>query len=436
MPGIVQSMFRGMYDAEDRQRLRKEQQFADEERDYQSGRRSVLDSRQDTAWSQGLEDRDYELNTARPMREESSRIALEGQRFDATRRPIIARHEDEAHSSNMAGARLNREVTSAQAGREKQRYLWDLQDHEREAPIKAKLAELQMDEVTFRQQVAEAQNGYRKAAAEFQRTNDPRVFADWYNRDIQDGNKVRFEQDKDGAWVAIPEVGEPRKVGSAEDVAMYAYALTNPDVFLESMVATRAAQREAAAAEAKARAEHPERFNKLIMAPDGTMQTVDLGNRKAAPVTDAQGGAVRGILNGRGNSVPADLQKVEAIFKRLPTIEGESDDARWMRAWDKMTRSKSTSPEAAVAGFYQALTKNLVKPDITGRVDPKAVAAAQEQAKQLTNEFAREYYPELFDRSGAEAPPAASDPAPRNSVPVGAGSTQDSFNADEFLRQF
>jgi hypothetical protein len=76
---------------------------------------------------------------------------------------------------------------------------------------------------------------------------------------------------------------------------------------------------------------------------------------------------------------PAAIKETNAIFQRLQPIEGEDDNARWMRAFAMRSARAGESPQDSAAGFYKTLVKDAgMKPD---------------KAMEATRTFMETFYP-------------------------------------------
>lgn len=377
MTGIVQSMLGGMRMAREERRQEEEDEYIKSEREYSAGRRKVKDGREDETYGDSRVDRAHEVGVMRPMQTRSLELGLKGQefttdrlpveaqqqdetfgeditarRFSNARAPVVARQQDAAHMESIKSSQHNRAISGKQAEQQTERHLFEMDEREKGAKLNDILQELQMDQATMQREVANAQKGFVAAAGKFRVSRDPREFTKWYNEEVADGNTIELTQDTDGAWVMTPKFGEPTKIGDANAVMEYARTLTHPEVFIESMAKNR---------------------------------------RLSGYGAD-------------GEKLPADLQKVEAIYERLDQREGESENQRWMRAWEKSTNSRGKSPEEAVANFYQSILRALVKPDVMGRVSPENAKAAEKEATRMAVEYAQTYYPEVAAGGGSAVP--------------------------------
>ena len=139
----------------------------------------------------------------------------------------------------------------------------------------------------------------------------------------------------------------------------------------------------------------------------GTMHRVE--GTTATPVAGAAGEGLtfRGAGSGR---TPADVQSVDAIAERLPQIQGESEDERWMRAFEiHATKSGKPLHELEEALYAKVLEKMLPSDSFSQK--PETVARARAAAEEEVQRF-RERMKERRHREGVSGDPLGiRDPA-------------------------
>lgn len=424
MTGIVDGFIRGRQaalserqaqaDEERRQAMFARQQqdwsWLDGERAYQSQRRGVLDQRQDETYQ-----------------------------FEAERRPIVAGQQDQQFASQMETGALTRELArnsdrragsaearaTEQAGQQRQRFLYEMRGAERNDRIQELQTRFGLNAAQMQAEQQEAQRAYLTLEQEvnrdieFGREQDAAgKIAQFYNESIPNGDKVEIGKTKDG-WVAVSENGQAVLLGkTAKEALDKARNLTDPDVYVELRVRGMQIEQERAAAEAKARAEHPERYSKGVQGAAGQLMQVDTGTGVARQVVDEQGQPVTGAPVDGAGRMPARLQEAEAVFSRLRPMPGESDTDRWLRAYELSGQSRGKAPEQAVRDFYQTTLGALVRTAYGPKQQEQAAARAEELTRQ---------YEQRFFAGGQGAPSGAAGAAP----------AQDSnFDPDAFLNQF
>jgi hypothetical protein len=365
------------------------------ERQYTGARRAVLDSRVD-------EDRAHEVE----------------------RRPIETQQRDALFNEQVAGARTSRQIAGQREAREQKQFAFQMADAERVDRLKAVQAELGLDDLQTQQAVRRAQKAFGDTAFRVQRRltagDEAGALGEleaFYNTEIPDGGQIRLTKgkDKDGnvVIVAVGKDGAVTPLGTMRDVMIAARTLTSPEVFLESMLEGERARAAAEAKEREARTTFPNRYYETVQEPGGGLRQIDRGTGTSRQIVDEQtGGPVQAMLGGNGNKVPAKLQEVSALFEKLPPIEGESPDQRWIRAYEQASQSRAKAPEQAVRDFYQTTLAAMMR----SAIGPRAQEQAAARAAELTAAYEGKYFGQ--QRSGKPAP------------------ASNEFDPDAFLQQF
>lgn len=281
MPGIFESFLRGGQAARQERDDQANREFLASERAYQQQRRGVVDTREDTTYQQGQEDRTRNLQehgedrqflvgVERPMRQESLLRDNRVDKFKEERMPIEAKQADA-------------------------KFAFQMDKEKREARLdglRMELAQYGLDDKRREEQRRVAMDSLKPAIASYARTRDPRVFAEWANRTVAQSDPITIEQDKGGNWFMQSKSGNRQELGSADNVVQVAMQLTHPDVFLEFQASQLARQRElqdkrlAAEATADAKAT-PE----LVNDGSGAIHLVDTRTGQSRPVMRDEGNA-------------------------------------------------------------------------------------------------------------------------------------------------
>jgi len=129
----------------------------------------------------------------------------------------------------------------------------------------------------------------------------------------------------------------------------------------------------------------------ILSALGANQKPIALGGNQRL-VNPSSGEEIIGIdpRSGKAGATPAILQETNAIYKRLPTVQGENDDQRWLRAHATASQKSATSPQDARAKFYSGLVTTLMK----NAYNEEERTAASTQAQNLTDEFMDTYYSE------------------------------------------
>lgn len=340
--GVLAGLMAGWEAGDQKTRERVADKRAADEYDYVQGRRKVVDQQQDTTFGLGLQDRE------RRIRREDTQDARTGTLFDQqqqdrehalTRRPILERREDEQYGLQTALTKQQMAQSKAQHG-----------VHMNEAAIRAEMARMGLDDAKIQRQAQRAQRAVLGAVATADVTGDWSAVAGAINATLgQDhGYQVKsIREQKDGSFV-VDFGGEPMVLPNKQALAEAAFKLTSPETYAHVLQST-------------------------------------IGQRMGA--TDPK------------NRPPAQVATADAVFSRLEPQEGESDAARWIRAFNMANSSKEMSPEARVQKFYADTLKAMLPAGATQNDVDRAKAAA----KQLTDEFAK-----MQGVSATPAPSAAS----------------------------
>jgi len=434
------SFLRGMNAAEDRQRQQAADARALEELTYQRGRRTVMDGRDDQTWSEGREDREYEVGTVRPLREQSARLGLQSeelgvkqQEFGLQRAPAIAKQQDESHAVNLAGAKQGQAIAAEGASQRRKMFVFEEAEAKRAEPMKALMAEIGMNEATLMAETRKMKQTFNQAALQGAQAlklgggeaASAKLAQDWFNNNVMNGVKVELQKGKDGAWYALPDHGgEPQKLGSIADVWAAGEVMLTPEVFAESVAANRRAASELQMTEAEARAKDPRKFVETVQTPMG-LQRADLSTGVVKPFTDTLG-APAPVTNATGatGQQPAVLQEVDQVFARMMQMNPNADDAAvWMEAYNQVKTKNRTSPEQARAEFYRSTLSKMLANVGPGRNQAEQQAAAESAAERMTEAFSAKY---LGGAAAQPAQPGQMGIQPRQAPTSGAaGSSQD-----------
>lgn len=121
---------------------------------------------------------------------------------------------------------------------------------------------------------------------------------------------------------------------------------------------------------------------------------------------------------GRGATDPAVIKETEQVFRRLAPIEGESDDERWMRAYEQVNERGHTPLEDQHAKIYQQALKELNENPVLTR--GKTPAEIADMAYESTDRYIerRRQRQQRAPTDGAQ--PGATAPAPAAAQPASA----------------
>lgn len=310
MAGIFGGYLQGVDAARRQQQEDARARIAAEERAYQQQRRGVMDQREDLSFEQGQEDRARKISDY----EQDRSYLVDVERPRADRR--AARDE--------RIGQFKEDRLPVEAERDDQEFLWKMGKEKRaarEEALRSQLLEYGLDEKRVAAEARRAGEVFKPAVAEYARTGDPRVFADWANRTVAINDPITINQNEDGAWVMQSRSGQPQVLGTADDVMRVARSLTNPDVFLEF----KASQARAAAELAQKQAENPERYTELVNDAQGALHLIDMRTGDSRPVTrDGRMGNLVGTRAGAFGSRTGD--RVPAIGRAsAPPAPGEPD---------------------------------------------------------------------------------------------------------------
>lgn len=294
MPGMFESFVQGGATARRERDDETERQYLARERAYQGRRRGIVDTRQDVAFDQSQEDRTrnlaehgedrtYAVDVQRPL--ETEKLLRDNRKgeFEEARAPIKAQQEDQKFAFQLSkekrGARLDN--------------------------LRVQLAEMGMDDKMREHERVVAMDSLKPAIADYARTRDPRVFAEWANQTVAKDDPITIEQGEDGDWYMQSRAGQRQNLGSADNVVNVAKQLTHPDVFLEFQASQAARMRELADKEAEAAMKSdPELINDAA----GALHLVDTRTGQSRPVTrDGGQGALVGTKAGAFGSRSGEL---------------------------------------------------------------------------------------------------------------------------------
>lgn len=338
MAGIFGSFMRGFEGARSQRRQDEEDVYLRGERQYQAGRRGVMDEREDLGWTQGQEDRsrtlerdaqEYPIRFRSLVREdERGDIGLRADRFALDRQPVLARQADETHAENITSAKQMRSLRASQEGRAS-----------RAASIQNRLAEMQLSEAELAEQHRDFVRTIGAPARRFALTGDPAPLSQaWREVTDGDGELVQLE---DGSYAAIsPTTGE-QKLGTRDEVlrALSMFA-TQPEAFLEL------------------------RYQQAY---------------------------------GKNTSEqPAAVQEAEYVRGILPKEEGETDQAHALRAWMTSNLRQAKAPQE----FYAETLKSLLE-NRDPMADAEKQKADFEDAKATADQLTEEYILRLSSGGGA-----------------------------------
>lgn len=419
MTGIFQSMLAGMRQAEDEQRRKSEDQylagerrFQSDEREYMRDRREVTDRRED-------EDRIYETQTMRPLRERGTRAQVDSAVFSANRLPVVADREDEQYAHDLSRRPVvegfqDQQARAGISGQILQNRGAQLRNQGAEIAIQQAQRGEELDKLNHEngmlqaRLVADHQRAQQEWAPTAQKIATLGMQGRWQDvvgtlteayAKVNDGESdtgLRVD-DKGNFFVVNPYSGQKIKdLGQGEDGVAAALQIAerymqSPQQFLQVANQRQQMRADYEATIAKARAEHPERFTETVQGQGGEVIQIDRTTGKATPVVDQQGGPVRASMqNGRMQSVPAVLQETEAVFTRLQKMPGEDDSARWMRAYAMVNQRGGVPIEDAAqklwAAAYQEALGSSYKTDSKEK-DAEARAIADSVVDGFTQRF-------------------------------------------------
>jgi hypothetical protein len=293
MAGIFGGYLSGLDAARRHRQQDVDAAYAAEERAYRQQRRGVVDEREDLSFGQGQEDR-----ATRLARETEDR-----QRLVDVERPRADRMAD---MTERVAARKEARMPVEEA-REDQKFLWQQSREGRDAradALRMQLAEYGLDEKRVEADARRAAAAFRPVLADYARTGDPRVVAEWANQTVAKDDPITIDQNEDGTWFFKSESGQPQTLGTADDVIRVARMMTNPDVYLEM----QASQAKARAEMAQAEASNPERFSEMVNDDTGALHIVDMRTGDSRPVTrDGRQGPLVGTRSGKFGSRAGEL---------------------------------------------------------------------------------------------------------------------------------
>jgi hypothetical protein len=293
MAGIFGGYLSGLEAARRHRQQDAESAYLANERVYQQQRRGIVDERADTVYEQGQEDRTGRL--AREAEDRNRLVSVERPRADR-----IADMTEREAQRKEARAPVREQ-------QEDQKFLWELDKHERgkrESALRMQAEQYGLDEKRVAAEARAAAAAFRPVLADYARTGDPRVVAEWANQTVAKDDPITIDQNEDGTWFFKSESGQPQTLGTADDVIRVARMMTNPDVYLEM----QASQAKARAEMAQAEASNPERFSEMVNDDTGALHIVDMRTGDSRPVTrDGRQGPLVGTRSGKFGSRAGEL---------------------------------------------------------------------------------------------------------------------------------
>lgn len=351
MAGIFESFLRGGQAARQELDDQTNREYLAKERAYQQQRRGVVDTREDTTYTQGQQDRETRL-----ARESEDRNYL-----TTVERPA---QQERLLRENRMGA-FSEQRAPIKAAQEDQKFAFQMDQDKRQARLdnlRLELAQYGLDDKRREEQRRVAMDSLRPAIAAYSRTRDPRVFAEWANRTVAASDPIQIEQGQDGSWYMQSRSGQRQKLGSADNVVQTAMQLTHPDVFLEFQASQLARAREledkrlAAEATADAKAS-PE----LVNDGSGAIHLVDTRTGQSRPVMRDEGnapligtkaGAFGSRSGDRAVGVRRGDEKPQPVFQVSENGNGPLPPARLTD-----TRQPAQTPPAAASAPYAEGTR-------------------------------------------------------------------------------